>query len=134
MKKLIGIFVSVLIIASVGLVLAGNSGVSDPTITVTQTSPTGGFALRDKIHESLDSLDTAVRASIDVLDAVKFETGTATNTEVVAFSLTYSSAPMVVITSGNSSNIAYASSITTTNYTANMKAGETNNYVVVPAQ
>jgi len=134
MKKLIGIFVSGLIIVSVGLAIAGNSGVSDPTITVTQTSATGGFDLRDKVHASLDSLDTAVRASIDVLDAVQFETGTATNTEVVTFTLTYSSAPMVVITSGNSTNIAYASSITTTNCTANMKAGETNNYVVVPAQ
>jgi len=133
MKKLIGIFVSVLIIASVGLVLAGNSGVSDPTITVTQTSPTGGFALRDKIHESLDSLDTAVRASIDVLDAIKFETGTATNTEVVTLSLTYSSAPMVVITVKSATN-SYATSITTTNFTANMVSGETNNYVVIPVQ
>ena len=133
MKKLIGIFVSVLIIASVGLVLAGNSGVSDPTITVTQTSPTGGFALRDKIHESLDSLDVAVRESIDVLDAIKFETGTATDTEVVAFSLTYSSAPMVVIAVKSSTN-SYATSITTTNFTANMASGETNNYVVIPVQ
>ena len=133
MKKLIGIFVSVLIIASVGLVLAGNSGVSDPTITVTQTSPTGGFALRDKIHESLDSLDTAVRASIDVLDAIKFETGTAANTEVVTLSLTYSSAPMVVITVKSATN-SYATSITTTNFTANMVSGETNNYVVIPVQ
>jgi len=63
------LLVAVCLIAAVGsMAYAGASGISDPTITVTQfTTPD---KLRDKTHESLDSLDTAVEASIDVLDAI----------------------------------------------------------------
>jgi len=133
MKKTMILLVAVCLIAAVGsMAWAGNSGVSSPTITVTQfTTPD---KLRDKTHASLDSLDTAVEALIVVADAVQFETGSATNTQVITFSLTYASAPVVLLESQNGTNSAYASSITTTNCTANMKAGETNKYVVIAIQ
>ena len=69
MKKTITMLVAALLVSAVGsTVFAGNSGVSDPTVTVTQfTTPDG---LRDKTHASLDSLDAAIESTIDVLDGI----------------------------------------------------------------
>lgn len=128
----IGLVAVCVCIAVIGIVLAGNSEVSDPTITVTAfTIPND---LRDKTHESLDSLDTAVEAVIDAADAVQYETGTATNSETITFTLTYASAPVVLIQTQNATTNSYASSITASNCVANMVAGSTNTYVVLPIQ
>jgi len=61
-------------------VFAGSAGVSDPTITVNEFTRSGGFQLRDKVHASLDSLDTAVEATIDVVDGLVDGTQAATLT------------------------------------------------------
>jgi hypothetical protein len=50
-------------------VRAGASGISDPTIAVKEFTPSGGSVFKDQVKSSLDSLATAVKASIDVLDA-----------------------------------------------------------------
>ena len=132
MKK-ITFMVIALITMSVGLmVYAGNSGVSDPTITLKNNTPEG--LLRTRTLASLKSLETAVNATIAVADAGSMETGVATNTEVVAFSQTYTSAPIVMIQSDNATNVSFASSITTTNFVANMKAATTNTYIVLAVQ
>ena len=69
MKKMMTILVAVCLIAAVGsTAYAGASGISDPTITVTQfTTPD---KLRDKTHASLDSVEMAVEATIDSLDSI----------------------------------------------------------------
>ena len=111
---------------------AGNSGVSDPSVTVSQfTTPND---LRDKTHETVDNLDTAIEAIIDHDDATAYETGSATNNQLVTLSLTYASAPLVLIETQNATTNSYASSITTTNFSANMVVGDTNKYVVIPLQ
>jgi len=48
---------------------AGASGVSDPVIAVKEFTPSGGQTFKDQVKSSLDSLETAVEAAIDVLDA-----------------------------------------------------------------
>jgi len=131
--KRITFMVITFITMSVGLmVYAGNSGVSDPTITLKNNTPEG--LLRTRTLASLKSLETAVNATIAVADAGSMETGVATNTEVVAFSQTYTSAPIVMIQSDNATNVSFASSITTTNFVANMKAATTNTYIVLAVQ
>jgi hypothetical protein len=131
--KRITFMVIALITMSVGLmVYAGNSGVSDATITLKNNTPEG--LLRTRTLASLKSLETAVNATIAVADAGSMETGVATNTEVVAFSQTYTSAPIVMIQSDNATNVSFASSITTTNFVANMKAATTNTYIVLAVQ
>ena len=132
MKK-ITFMVIALITMSVGLIaFAGNSGVSDPNVTLKNNTPAD--LMRARTLASLESLETAVKATIVVADAVSMETGVATNTEVVAFSQTYTSAPIVMIQSDNATNVSFASSITTTNFVANMKAATTNTYIVLAVQ
>jgi hypothetical protein len=125
------------IVALVGVtasVIAGNSGVSDPTITVNEFTPSGGSSRAAKEHASLDSLDDAVEDVIDVLDAIQFETGSATNDQLVTFTLTYAAAPLVLVETQNATTNSYASSITASNCTINAVAGDTNKYVVIPMQ
>jgi len=82
MKKMMTILVAVCLIAAVGsMAYAGASGISDPTITVTQfTTPD---TLRDKTHETVDSIDTAVKAVIDELDKTTDGSGNLTAAETV---------------------------------------------------
>ena len=129
-KTIITLLCLVFVAGSVAI--AGNSGVSDPAKTITKFTTQRN--LRNTCEVDISSLNTAVVATIDALDTVQFETGTATHTEVVAFVNTYASAPVVLIQSGNATNVSYASSTTTTNFTANMKAATTNTYIVFPLQ
>ena len=131
-KTMILLFAACLIAAIGSKVLAGNSGVASPTITVTQfTTPD---RLRDKTYESLTSLNTSVTGLVATADAVQFETGSATNAQVVTFSLTYTAAPVVLVETQNATTNSYASSITTSNCTMSMVSGSTNKYVVIPVQ
>lgn len=79
------------------LVEAGAAGVTDPTITVTDFTPSAGFGFRDDVHASLDSLDTAVEAVIDVAD------GLVGGTTAVK----PASGPGVLTIQGNETNEAY---------------------------
>jgi len=91
-RVLIGI--ALIAVAVCGVVLAGDSGVSDPTITVTEfTTPDG---LIDRTHASLDSLATAVEAVIDVADTLTITQG--------VFSVV-NSTQLVFVASGNTNVI-----------------------------
>jgi hypothetical protein len=83
MKKTMTLLVAVCLIAAVGsIAYAGASGISDPTITVTQfTTPD---KLRDKTHETVDSIDTAVKAVIDDLDSIAAGTSVGTIADATA--------------------------------------------------
>jgi hypothetical protein len=78
---------------------------------------------------------TAVNAIIDVLDAVQYETGTATNGQVVALANTYTAAPVVLVHQVEGTNATYAASVTTSNFTMTV-VGNTNAvpFVVIPKQ
>jgi hypothetical protein len=134
MTKTLHLTIIALAVACFGMIaLAGNSGVSDPTVSLNKLSPTGGRAQHDMIVADLTSLETAVEASIDVLDAIAYETGSATNGQVVTLTGTYTAAPVVVFAQGHATSNAYASTVTTTNFTA-VTPSTTNKYVVIPAQ
>lgn len=75
MKKCIIALLAIVCIA--GFVYAGASGVSDPTISVTEFTPSGGKTFKDKVKASLDSLDTVAEATIDELDKVTDGSGNA---------------------------------------------------------
>jgi hypothetical protein len=120
-KALIALF-AVCLIASAAV--AGNSGVVTSVREFTQSS---GSVLKAATKATLDDIITQ-------LDKVTPETGTATNAQAVVFEGTYTVAPVVLINSGNATNIAYPSSVTTAGFTANMKAGETNSYAVIAVQ
>jgi hypothetical protein len=113
----------------------GNSGVSDPVVSLTKLSATGGRAQHDAIVTDLNSMATAVNAIIDVLDAVQYETGTATNGQVVALANTYTAAPVVLVHQVEGTNATYAASVTTSNFTMTV-VGNTNAvpFVVIPKQ
>jgi len=121
-----------LVLIAGSVVFAGNSGITDPTITITKFTTTRN--LRDVCEADIKQLETATESLIDKADSTAIETGTATNTEVVVFENTYTSAPVVLIQTQNATTNSYASSVTTTNFTANMVAGSTNTYIVITLQ
>ena len=108
MNKTITILVAALLVSAVGsTVFAGNSGVSDPTVTVTQfTTPDG---LRDKTHESLDSLDTAIESTIDVLDGVLDANGNLDAVDVVGEITVAASNDLSAVTDDSSATNAIVS-------------------------
>lgn len=72
MKKLNIVLSLVLVFlcaVSVVPVFAGASGLSGATISVDEFSPSGGLDFKEDVHDSLDSLDTAVDAIITYQDA-----------------------------------------------------------------
>jgi hypothetical protein len=99
MKKAFLTIASIALIA--GLVadsaLAGASGVSDPTITVNEFTPSGGKSAWKKVHDSLDSLETAIEAAIDVLDLVSDGSGLAGSGTLVDVAITGSIEPDIVV-------------------------------------
>jgi hypothetical protein len=69
MKKFIAIAAVLAVVVGLGDVRA-DSGVSDPTISMTKFTPSGGKDQADKILASLESLSATDVAIIDVLDTL----------------------------------------------------------------
>jgi hypothetical protein len=89
---------------------AGSSGVSDPTVTVAEFTPSGGKDFKDQVHASLDSLDTAVEAVIDVADGLVSGT-----TEVSAPTVAYVN-KTASYTNSTEAVVSYNTTAVTTNY------------------
>jgi len=129
--------IALALVATIAIIepaFAGNAGVTDPTVTVTERTRTGGQEHADAIRVSLASLETAVEAAIDQLDATAIETGSTADGATNTFTLTYTVAPIVIIEQKNATTNAYATSVTTSNFVASVPGGTTNNYVVIPLQ
>ena len=95
MRKLVALVVALM--GATVLVIAGNSGVSDPTISLTDRSPAGGKERHDIVKASFDSLDTAVEAVIDELDSITDGSGNFSNNTaaVVASNLTLNGTALI---------------------------------------
>jgi len=68
MKQTIITMLALVLVAG-SVAIAGDSGISDPTITITKFTTRAN--LRDVCQEDISSLDTAVKATIDVVDTVQ---------------------------------------------------------------
>lgn len=71
MKKL-NVLMGVLLVVLVGMAAVralADAGISDPTISLEQFSPSSGIEMKKQVLDSLESLDTAVEAAIDAADA-----------------------------------------------------------------
>jgi hypothetical protein len=124
MKKSIVAFLSVCALAAIC--------VADVTQKSSYEVTDGGRpnAVKDLVVTDIPAI-LAVLNDLDQLDGFQILTGTATNAETEVFSTAFSAAPVVLINSGNGTNQAYASAVTTTNFVANMKAGETNKWIAI---
>ena len=69
MKK-VYITLTILALFACGIATAGSSGVSDPSVTYTKSSPTGGFDMRKQIANTVESIADAVDDVIDVADGI----------------------------------------------------------------
>jgi len=166
MKKIscvLGVVLAVAVAVVTMQAFAGASGVSDPTITVADFTPSGGSVFKDQVHASLDSLDTAVEATIDVLDAIAGGTqavdgkyivvggnsttglmvqaasvtsGTGT-TQTVTFPTAYASAPIVQVTYTEDPGDVrplFVTSITASNCVVNITADKNFAWTAVGAR
>lgn len=71
MKKL-NVLMGVLLVVLVGLAAVqgfASSGIADPTISLEQFSPSSGIEMKELTLKSLQSLETAVKATIVAADA-----------------------------------------------------------------
>lgn len=124
MKKVLGISILAALVACLIVpAFAGNSGVENE---VTESTQSSGKFLKDKVKSTLDDVITA-------LDSAAVETGSATNTQAVVFTGTYTVAPVVLLEGSHATSNAYATSISTAGFTA-VTPSTTNKYVVIAVQ
>jgi hypothetical protein len=123
LSKLVTLAALVLIAVGTCVSFAGNSGVENEVGPFTQS---GGKFLKDKIESTLDSV-------VEALDASAVETGSVTNGQVVVLTGTYTVAPVVLLEGSHATSNSYATSISTTGFTA-VTPSTTNKYVVIAVQ
>lgn len=136
MKRIMAVVCVALIGATV---FAGSSGVSNPVRKDHQP----GFgdsslqakvvAFNDDVVAKFDAIMSSATA-LDLSDLDNLEVGSATNGQKVVMSKTYSAAPLVLFRQYHATSNSYATSVTTTNFTAVVPgpAGSiTNKYVVI---
>jgi hypothetical protein len=105
--------VAIALVLGGAVVFAGDSGVSDPTIAVKEFTPSGGQVFKDQVKSSLDSLDTAVEAVIDIADADVAQADT--NATTTATLYTPAKVGQLLIGAAGSTNAVWVSKGVTTN-------------------
>jgi len=134
MKKSITAIMVLALLVGAGYAFAGTA---DPTITVTAFTPSGGKDQAAKIKASLDSLDVAVEAIIDIQDAVMVQKAAITavaETMTNTFATVFATAPIVVVTyteDPGDVRPAFVTLVTPSNFVCKVASSKDYGYIAV---
>jgi len=112
MKK--SIIAGLFVLVFAGLVFAGNSGISDPTVSITKRTNTDGPDRAAKELATFESFETAVEAVIDAVDSDVAQADTNATTTATAYTPT-KVGQILVGGAGTGTNAVWVSKGTTTN-------------------